>query len=107
LHGATVLQGGCYEFEASTPYLPFVEALRQWVTTQPEARLREILGATSSELARLAPQIEEKLGPLPASAELSPQEERLRLFDSVARLLQSLAAERGLLLFLDDLHWAD
>jgi hypothetical protein len=34
LHGANVLTGGCYEFEATTPYLPFVEALRQWVDTQ-------------------------------------------------------------------------
>src|SRR6185503_6298224 len=28
--GATVLRGGCYEFEATTPYLPFVEAVRQY-----------------------------------------------------------------------------
>ena len=26
--GATILRGGCYEYEATTPYLPFVEALR-------------------------------------------------------------------------------
>jgi len=29
--GGTVLSGGCYELEAATPYLPFVEALRSWV----------------------------------------------------------------------------
>jgi len=38
---------------------------------------------------------------------LTPNEERLRLFDNIARFLQSLAANRGLLLFIDDLHWAD
>jgi len=26
--GATILRGGCYEYEATTPYLPFVEAFR-------------------------------------------------------------------------------
>jgi tetratricopeptide (TPR) repeat protein len=31
----------------------------------------------------------------------------LRLFDNAARFLRSLAAARGLLLFVDDLHWAD
>jgi tetratricopeptide (TPR) repeat protein len=107
IHGATVLQGGCYEFEASTPYLPFVEALRHWVAAQTPDALRQALGGTAAELARLAPRIAEVLGPLPASAPLSPQEERLRLFDSVARLFQKIAADRGLLLFLDDLHWAD
>src|SRR5215213_488803 len=29
--GALVLSGGCYEYEAATPYLPFVEAFRRWV----------------------------------------------------------------------------
>ena len=32
--GALVLSGGCYEFEATTPYLPFVEAFRRWVSEQ-------------------------------------------------------------------------
>jgi tetratricopeptide (TPR) repeat protein len=108
LDGATVLQGGCYEFEATTPYLPFVEALRQWVATQPPEVLRARLGATAPELARLAPEIEAKLGPLPPSVPLAPHEERLRLFDSVARLFQGLAGGGGgLLVLLDDLHWAD
>ncbi len=31
----------------------------------------------------------------------------MRLFDNFARFLQELSAEKGLLLFLDDLHWAD
>ncbi|HYM81196.1 MAG TPA: AAA family ATPase, partial [Candidatus Limnocylindria bacterium] len=90
-----------------TPYLPFVEALRHWVDREDIETLRMRLGASASVLARLAPRIEARLGSLPASAALAPHEERLRLFDSVARLLQSLASERGLLLFLDDLHWAD
>jgi eukaryotic-like serine/threonine-protein kinase len=35
------------------------------------------------------------------------EEERLRLFDAVADLLAAAAAERPLLVVLDDLHWAD
>src|SRR4029450_952786 len=34
-------------------------------------------------------------------------EERLRLFDNTARFLRSLAAQAGLLVFIDDVHWAD
>jgi hypothetical protein len=36
-----------------------------------------------------------------------PQEERLRLFDAVARFLGEIADRRGLVFFVDDLHWAD
>ncbi|MDD3827995.1 MAG: AAA family ATPase [Anaerolineae bacterium] len=108
LDGAAVLEGGCYEYEMAVPYLPFVEALRGWVHRQEEHVLRQHLGGgTAAELARLAPEIQARLGRLEASAPLPPQEERLRLFDHLARFLQGLAAERGLLLFLDDLHWAD
>jgi tetratricopeptide (TPR) repeat protein len=107
LNGAEVMHGGCYEYEATTPYLPFVEALRHWVHEQAPEVLRARLGPLAPELARLAPEIEAKLGPLPPSPALPPQEERLRLFDHVARLFQGLARERGLLLVLDDLHWAD
>ncbi|HKE42786.1 MAG TPA: AAA family ATPase [Casimicrobiaceae bacterium] len=105
--GATVLRGGCYEYEATTPYLPIVEALRDWVHVQSAQALRVTLGATAPEIAKLAPEIETKLGVLAPNAPLSPSEERLRLFDNAARFLQSLAAARGLLLFIDDVHWAD
>ena len=69
--------------------------------------LRAQLGPTAAELARLAPEIEVKLGVLAPSASLPPGDERLRLFDNIARFLRSLARDHGLLVFLDDLHWAD
>lgn len=105
--GAPVLRGGCYEYEATTPYLPFVEALRDWVHATGAEQLRVTLGDTAPEIVKLAPEIETKLGALPASPPLSPNEERLRLFDHIARVLRNIAAPRGLVLFLDDLHWAD
>ena len=105
--GAIVLRGGCYEYEATTPYLPIVEAFREWVHWQSAEQLRSALGATAPEIAKFAPEIEAKLGGLAANPTLSPSEERLRMFDNAARFLQSLAAQRGLLVFIDDVHWAD
>lgn len=107
LDGAVILRGGCYEYEPALPYLPFVEALRDWVHTQSADQLRARLGSTASELAKLAPEIQSKLGDLPSHSPLPPNEERLRLFDHIARYVQTLAAERGVLLFIDDLHWVD
>ena len=107
LQGAAVLQGGCYEYEASIPYLPLSEGLREWASAQPEAQLRERLGDLAAEMARLAPEIEARIGPLHPNPPLPPQEEGLRLFDHFARFLQGLSAGNGLLLFIDDLHWAD
>jgi len=105
--GATLLRGGCYEYEATTPYLPFVEAFREWAHRQGPEELRRALGATATEIAKFAPEIELKLGALPPNPPLAPSEDRMRLFDNAARFLQSLAAARGLLVFVDDVHWAD
>lgn len=107
LQGATVLRGGCYEFEAATPYMPFVEALREWVRGVDSKTLSRFLDSTAPAIARLAPEIEAKIGPLEPLPPLSPNEERLRLFDSVSRLFRRISSEKGILLFLDDLHWAD
>lgn len=105
--GAVILRGGCYEYEAATPYLPFVEAFRDWVHLQSAEGLRSRLGPIAAEIAKLAPEIETKFGPFIPGPQLSANEERLRLFDAIARLLQQIAARSGLLFFIDDLHWAD
>jgi tetratricopeptide (TPR) repeat protein len=107
LNGGLVLQGGCYEYEGTAPYLPLAEALRDWAHAQPDDVLRQRTGSSAVELAKLAPEIAARVGPLTPNPPLPPDQERLRLFDHVARLLQGLAPEGGLLLFVDDLHWAD
>ena len=107
LDRAHVLIGGCYEHEATTPYLAFVEALRRMVPDFDDSALRALLGDSAAELARLAPEIDRRLGGFPSRPRLSPQEERLRLFDQVAQFFRRLASRSGLLVILDDLQWAD
>ena len=108
LDGAVVLSGACYEYEAATPYLPFVEAFRRWVREQKDdAKLREVIGESASQIAKLAPEIETRLGPFPARHELPAHEERLLFFDAVTHVFARLAQRQSLLFYLDDLHWAD
>ncbi len=108
LDSAVVMTGGCYEYEAATPYLPFVEAFRRWVRDQKDdATLRELLGDAATQIAKLAPEINTRLGPFPERSELQPHEERLLFFDAVADVFANLARKQGLLFYADDLHWAD
>jgi tetratricopeptide (TPR) repeat protein len=106
--GALVLTGGCYEYEATTPYLPFVEAFRRWVREElNDDKLRETLGDAASQIAKLAPEIETRLGPFPDHPSLPPHEERLLFFDAVAQVFSNIARRQSLLFYADDLHWAD
>ena len=106
--GALVLSGGCYEYEAATPYLPFVEAFRRWVREeQSNDILREILGDNATQIAKLAPEIETRLGPFPDRQELAAHEERLLFFDAVVQVCSNIARRQSLLFYADDVHWAD
>ncbi|MEJ2190123.1 MAG: protein kinase [Acidobacteriota bacterium] len=75
--GGVVLQGGCFELEAATPYLPFVEALRAWAHSTSDDELRRAVGDAGAELSRLAPELESRIGPFPEGPELSAAERRL------------------------------
>ena len=105
--GATVLRGGASEAEGMPPYLPFLEALGQHLRATPPEMLRAQTGTLAPILAAILPELAGRLGELPASYPLPPEQARLRLYEAVNLLLAAIAAERPLVLVLDDLHWAD
>jgi class 3 adenylate cyclase len=107
LRGAQTLVGHCHETEAGLPYLPFVEAIRQYVTERPAEDVRAALGDAGSDVAKLVSEIRERIPDLPPSPPSDPEQERYRLFESVTSFLINAAKAQPLLLVLDDLHWAD
>lgn len=100
--GTAVLWGAGHDAEGHTPYGPFAEALEGWLVDRP-ADERARAGAEYPELATLLP----SLGRVRPVSGRSPEEERDRLFRATAGLLGELAAERPVMVVLDDLHAAD
>lgn len=105
MEGADVLQGQAFETGGRLPYQPLIEALRPRIEREnaPDDLLSDIWLA---ELTRLLPELCDRYPDLPA-----PQGDksvaRNRLFEAVARLGQALAARTPLVLFIDDVQWAD
>ncbi len=105
--GALVARGNCYEGDASAPYRPWVETLRSFVQ-RPDDDLRRLMGAGAPEILTLLPELKSHFPDVEPAPRLDePEAERLRLFDSVAAFVRNAAAERPVVLLLDDLHWAD
>ena len=100
--GCMVLAGGCSEAELSLPYLPFLEAIGNYVTTADVRQLGQRLGPAASELAQLFPQLGS-----PSGSPTESVQAKLRLFESILILLRDAAGHRALLLILEDLQWAD
>ena len=87
-HGAQVLWGWCYEEGSfSLPYLPFVEALRDYVLSRETDDIRQELGTGASDVARIVPEVRDKL-----QVELrqpgDPEEDRYRLLRAVSEFLR-------------------
>jgi class 3 adenylate cyclase/DNA-binding SARP family transcriptional activator/tetratricopeptide (TPR) repeat protein len=103
--GATVLAGSCRE-ETHVPYQPFVEALRHYIACCPPAELAVQVTPRRAQLAAILPELEDSRSPYGPTG-LGAEQERFRLFETVSSLLADAAHLRPLVLFLDDLHWAD
>ncbi len=103
--GAIVLYGRCDE-ELGVPYQPFVEALRPFVAASTPEELAEHAAPYGGDLARLVPQLAERVPDLPEPLHADAETERARQFDAVTSFLASIAATAPVVLVLDDLHWA-
>ena len=100
--GCVVMSGACSEAELSLPYLPFLEAVGNYLGRQDLAAIRDRLGPASGELGQLFPQMGH------AAAEgVDPMMSKLRLFEAIVLLLSDAARSRGALIVVEDLHWAD
>ena len=105
--GAQVLVGRCYEGEAASPYSPFVEVIREYLSTRPDDALRTEMGDGASDVAKLVAEIRKRIPDLPYAAAADPNEERLRLLDGIASFLVNASKAKPIVLHLQNLHWAD
>src|SRR5258708_40200560 len=90
--GCVVVSGVCSEAELSLPYLPFLEAIGNYLAREDVPALRERLGAASDDLAQLFPQMGRAQ---PPGGEA--QQAKLRLFESILALLRDAARSSALL----------
>jgi predicted ATPase/DNA-binding SARP family transcriptional activator len=104
---ATVLWGYCYEMSGLLPYQPIADAISAHVRASSPEKLRSALGNSAADLAKIAPDMRLKLPELPQPEPMGPEAERRNLYNAVANYFNALAAERPLILILDDLQWAD
>ncbi|MEO6665418.1 MAG: AAA family ATPase, partial [Nitrospiria bacterium] len=98
--------GRCYSPALRRPYEPFAEILRQLIKGPGHDILLALNPAWLAQIAKIAPDIPVPKG-LPAVPAASPELEKSRFCDAVARALIGLSAVMPLVLLLDDVHWAD
>lgn len=103
--GADVLSGGAFEASGRLPYGPVIDALRERLDREraPADLLPDVW---LSELGRILPEIRDRYPDLPPPI-ADESSARARLFEAVSALVTALAERAQVVLFLDDLQWAD
>lgn len=104
--GIQVLWGRCYEFERILPYQPIAEALRSVskILTQFEPDTEKFWMV--QEIFKLVPELAYSYPGVVPQPVLPSDQEQARLFEGVNHFLSDLSQPNGLLMILEDLHWA-
>jgi len=108
--GWLVLSGRSYDTEGMPPYLAFAEAIAEYLRIGADDEAGRRLAEAAREVALLVPQLSEHLPGPGDRPSTGPEATRYRLFEAVSDFFLHLSATSeaaGLLLCLDDLHWAD
>ncbi len=105
--GQGTLSGQCYQVEQAMPYQPIVDLARRVVQDWPPETLQRLPSVWLSEITALVPELPDLVPGLPAQAADVDESRQGRLFQALVRLLVTVAGHDGLVLVMDDIHWAD
>ncbi|HUQ77769.1 MAG TPA: AAA family ATPase [Patescibacteria group bacterium] len=109
--GSPILHGACLDLQGEgLPYLPFVEALRNFARTTPRDRTLELLGPAVVDLGRIVPEIAALVDDPGMDASAEPPQttvDRARLFERVLGFIDRLGAEQPVLALVEDVQWVD
>lgn len=101
--GASVLTGSCVPLgEAASAYAPLVEVIRGLLRTRGPEEVRDLLGPGHGAVARLLPELDPAQSLQPVSGWGHGQ-----LFEAVLALLGRIGGAAGVVLVVEDVHWAD
>jgi predicted ATPase len=110
LRGMRVLYGRCpvlFRMDGVPPYVLWSEVIRDYLDNSSLEQLYRVIGFYPAEVAKLVPELVQKLRAIPQSFPINPEQEQNRLFEAVSQFITNISREAPLLVILDDLQSTD
>ncbi|HEX2028050.1 MAG TPA: BTAD domain-containing putative transcriptional regulator [Nitriliruptorales bacterium] len=106
-NGLPVHWGRCDEAEGAPPFWPWIQMLRSVVSQLTDDAVRAAAADGAQPVSQLVGDVTDILGERVEATGLDPESARFTLYEAVRTFLGRVAGDRGLVLVIDDLHWAD
>jgi diguanylate cyclase (GGDEF)-like protein len=97
------------EYGVTPPYRMFFQVIKDYFTEGDDERracLKHVESVYREQIAAFYPELRMIMGVLESPPQLSPDLEKMRLFDAVSRVFEVMSQQTPLMVFLDNLHWA-
>jgi DNA-binding CsgD family transcriptional regulator len=105
LEGASVLTGECYA-EGGPPYAPLAQMIRDTFEHSSFAEIN-LPAETLRDLLSITPSLRSRFTDILPDQDFDPQAEQQRTYEGFEAFCTALCSLGSLLLFIDDVHWAD
>jgi class 3 adenylate cyclase/tetratricopeptide (TPR) repeat protein len=103
--GFLTLTGHLFEEEGAPPYSAVVEILESASRLMGPEVFRDVVGEAAAEIAKLMPELHQRLPEVPSSAAAPPEQAQRYLFDAIRDLIERGGRIQPLLLILEDIQW--
>ncbi|MGH9252943.1 MAG: serine/threonine-protein kinase PknK [Vicinamibacterales bacterium] len=105
--GVQALVGRCYEQDGAPPLSPYIEVLEDALRLMPGDVFRRAMAPSAPELVKLLPSLRRLFPDMEAPLDLPPQLRQRFLFTNIREFLTRCARVHPLVIFIDDVQWAD
>ena len=105
--GCQTLVGRCHEQQGTPALIAYTEVLEEASRLMPASAFRQAIIASAPELARLMPELHRLFPDMAPPLQLPPELRQRYLFTSVREFLTRCSRFMPLVIFIDDLQWAD
>ena len=105
--GCQTLVGRCHEQQGTPALIAYTEVLEEASRLMPASAFRQAIIASAPELAKLMPELHRLFPDMPPPLQLPPELRQRYLFTSVREFLTRCSRFMPLVIFIDDLQWAD
>jgi adenylate cyclase len=105
--GCHTLVGRCYEPAGTPALIAYTEVLEEASRLMPAAAFRQAVAASAPELAKLMPELNRLFPGLAPPLQLPSELRQRYLFTNVREFLTRCGRFMPLVIFIDDMQWAD